>query len=217
MKRLVSILIALTIVMSVSVTAFADIFIGSPSMKRARIRSFVPGSPDCQAEVYLTPYADRNTLDAERVADLEQAYDEIKAAASVVDLNAGLAVLAERLGVPVANLAVADLFDISFRNCGHEEHQQHGEFTITIEPETMKNFAGLIHFWNEDWEIVETTAADGTVTFKITSFSPFAVVVYRDETAPDTGDTTNISFWGMMMAASATAMVVCYKKSKKYN
>ncbi len=216
MKKVLVICMAVIMAAGMTLTAFADNggFVESPSLNPApRIRSVVRGSDDCQAEIIITPYSQRDTLDAEDKKALEDAYTDIKTTNDVSTLNVDLDKLASSLNVGDKNLAVSDLFDMDYINCNHEEHLKHGYFTIELEADTLRNFVGLLHCNDGEWELVSDAKAEGNLlTFKIDDFSPFAIVV---DTNPETGDNYMIYVWGIIASVSAFAVVVCFKKSGK--
>ncbi len=204
MKKIMTVCLALVMLLSMSLTAFAvdGGFLESPSLNLApRLRSFTVDSEECEAEIIITPYSQRHTLDEESQDEIEAAYDEIKASDDLTVLNADLAALAASLGIAGTDLAVSDLFDMDYINCNHVTHRdEHGNFRITLEADTLANFVGLLHRNKGTWELVRGAVANGdTLSFSIDDFSPFAIVVDTsdvgsgdeqpgDSDAPGTGD-----------------------------
>jgi hypothetical protein len=134
-------------------------------------------------------------------------------AVDVTALNADLAALAKKMKIDPAKLAVSDLFDISYVNC--PDHTGHDAFTITIRPEVLKGFVGILHLNGDNWELVEAKAVNGNITFTVSDLSPFAIVVDTSADSPVTGDFSNIGFYVAVMAISASALVVIAFKLKK--
>ncbi len=220
MKKVSILCLVLLLISCMSLSAWAANggFVASPSVNQApTLVSFTPASSDCTAELVITSYADRNTLGAAGAATMEAAYDSIKNVTNLTSLNASLSTLASKGNIATESLAVSDLFDMSTENCDDAAHVSgHGPFTITLKAETINDFVGLLHYVDGQWELIsDATAKDDQLTFKVDSFSPFAIVVNAD--ADTTGDSMLISISAAAMVVSAVAFVVCVKKSKEEN
>lgn len=217
MKKVLALCLTLVMVIAMSVPAFAAPanFVSSPSGTSApELFEYSNADHNCTAKLVITAYADRHTLDDATRAKLEQAYDEIVNASDVTALNADLAALAKKMNVDPSKLAVSDLFDISYHSC--PQHSEHGAFTITIRPELLKNFVGLMHLNGDNWELIENAkAVNGNLTFTVDELSPFAIVVDTSAGSPITGDFSNVGFYVAAMAISASALVVIAFKLKK--
>ena len=187
MKKVMAICLTLVMVMSLGIAAFAapGSFISSPSMNKAPVLiSYENESSDCTAKLILTAYADRKTLPENLCAMIEKAYDMIVGTDDLSTLNSGVADLAKDAGVKVTALSVSDLFDLRYVGC--KTHNPHGSFRIVVEPETLKRFVCLLHYYNGEWTIVSDAHVthDGQyLEFTAKEFSPFAIVV-------NTGDGT---------------------------
>lgn len=222
MKKVMAICLTLVMVMSLGVAALAapGSFISSPSMNKAPILiSYENESSDCTAKLILTAYADRKTLPGNLCTMMEKAYDMIVGTDDLSTLNSGVADLAKDAGVKVTALSVSDLFDLRYVNCS--KHDPHGSFRIVVEPETLKNFVCLLHYYNGEWGIVDSAKVtnDGQyLEFTAKEFSPFAIVVKTDAenvTPPYTGDNSAVIICSVVMAISAAAIVVLLATSKK--
>ena len=217
MKKLFAILLAVVLVCSLSVTAFAKpgAFLGSPSVIPApELVDYENGSHDCTAELIITPYSKRDTLSAEKKAAIESAYDQISDTADLSTFNADFKAAVEAKGLVAAQLAVSDLFDVSYYAC--ELHNEHGAFTITIKAETLSNFVGLLHLNDGKWEYVsnaEVIENGKQLKFVVDDLSPFAIVVKNDK--PQTGDAGINPIWFALMGVSAAGLVVVFVFSKK--
>lgn len=219
MKKIAVVALSLVMVVCLTLIAIAGPgkFLNSPSRNAApEIVSFTPASEDCYAYLVVTPYAERNTLDDATRAKLEEAYDQIanKGDAFVKILKE----LSEQKGIPVAELSVSDLFDISYYSCEH--HANHKGFTITLKAETIKNFVGLVHLMGDEWEIIEVSEvneAENTITFYVEDLSPFAIVVDNGsgDKAPQTGDNTMVYLGVMAVAACGLVLVLVSGKKRK--
>ena len=215
MKKVFVVILSVMMVASLSLTSFAASFVSSPSGNPApTLVSFEFESKDCDAELVITPYSKRDTLTAAGKAAIEAAYNEVKSADNVAALNADLAALAKSKDIGAKNLAVSDLFDVSYTGCN--DHGTHGKVTIKLKAETLENFVGLLHYNNGKWELISNAKAEGdTLTFSVDSLSPFAIVVdaNRDSTATD--DNSGIYLLTAVAALSLAAAVIFFMKSRK--
>jgi hypothetical protein len=181
MKNILIVCIVLAMVASMSIAVFATpgAFVKSPSQNPAP--ELIKGentSEDCESQILITAYGDRDKLTAEQRQKLEAAYAMIVGTQDLSTLNAALGALAKELGVNVLDLAVSDLFDISSTDC--DNHADHGHFDITLAADTLHNFVALLHYYNGEWHIVETAEVTNNgeyLEFDANEFSPFAIVV----------------------------------------
>ena len=150
------------------------------------------------------------------LARIEKAYSDIAGTNDITTFNNDIKKLAEDKGIKGTDLAVSDLFDLRVVDC--TVHEDHTSYTIELDSENLDRFVALIHA-NEkgEWEIV----ADAKVTengkrlkFSVESFSPFAIVVNRNETV-EPGDNTMIIIWVMVAAASGLLLVALLAKKNK--
>lgn len=215
MKKVFVVILSVMMIASLSLTSFAASFVSSPSGNPApTLVSFEFESKDCDADLVITPYSKRDTLAAAGKTAIEAAYNEVKSADNVAALNADLAALAKSKDIGAKNLAVSDLFDVSYTGCN--DHGTHGKVTIKLKAETLENFVGLLHYNNGKWELVSNAKAEGdTLTFSVDSLSPFAIVVdaNRDSTATD--DNSGIYLLIAVAALSLAAAVIFFMKSRK--
>lgn len=223
MKKVLALclMVVLVVGMSVSVFATSDAFVSSPSVNPApRLVSFVPSDEDCTATLVITPYGDRHDLSAALLAMFEKAYNEIAASDDLTKLNADLAKLAADKGIDGADLAVSDLFDIHVTGCDY--HDEHVDFDITLDADTLSHFVGLLHM-NKDgeWELVKGAKVINNgdhLQFSVDSFSPFALVVDTSADSgdtPQTGDSSMIYVYALIMAAAALAVICIVVKTRK--
>lgn len=222
MKKVLALCIALVMVVGMSMPAFAALggFVSSPGgNKGPELVDYDNDSDACDAILVVTPYADRHTLPDATRAQLEAAYTEIINSTDITALNAELAKLAESKKLDSKQLAVSDLFDVSYYNCTVHEEEGHRYFTITIKPESLKNFVGLLHKNGDNWELisnakVETRDGAKVLTFTVDDLSPFAIVVNTDADAPQTSDNFQWLFYVALMVVSAGAMILIGYKLK---
>ena len=171
--------IALAIGMSVSALAATGGFISSPSRNPAPELIYgANASEECKAEVTVTAYGDRDQLSVEARQQIEEAYAKIMGVQDLTVLNGELGTAAQELGYNTADLAISDLFDISASDC--EGHEAHGHFDITLKPETLVNFVGLLHYYDGAWHVVDSAEVTNNgehLEFDTEHLSPFAIVV----------------------------------------
>ena len=180
MKKILTIISAVLVFLCFGATAFAanGSFTSSPSANKAPVLvEYDNETPECTATIVVCAYADRHTLDDAAKANLEAAYATIASTSDLGTLGYGVKTMANSLNVTTNHLYVRDLFEISYEDCvGHEDH---ANFTITVKPSSVMNYAGILHYDNGVWELVESTVTkDGEITIQVDDLSPFAIVVH---------------------------------------
>ena len=234
MKKVLIVCIAIVILFSMTVSAFATgAFVSSPSANRApALVGCENESEDCVSELIVTAYGDRDDLSAEARKGIEAAYAAIRGAKNLGELNPELIAIAQALGISIDDLAVSDLFDISETEC--EGHEDHGRFDITLKPESLKNFVCLLHYYNGEWTIVENAEVTHNgehLEFEEKEFSPFAIVVNTADPSGDVDDGNDDQNTGLgsilgkgsivaiivfvLIAVAAVIVVVSVSKRKK--
>ncbi len=187
MKKLIMIFMVLALVasMSISVLATAGGFIESPSGKPApQLVAGANENEECEAQVIITAYSDRDQMTEAARKNIEAAYAIIVGTEDLGSLNPALAEIAENLGVDTSALAVSDLFDVSATECNG--HAEHGHFDITLKSDTLKNFACLLKYHNEEWSIVENAEVTNNgehLEFDEDELTSFAIVVNTGDEA----------------------------------
>lgn len=219
MKKALAICLALVIVVSAAMMVFAAPggFVSSPSGNKAPVIitvSYEEGS--CEPKIVVTPYSERESLENEKEEDMNEAYDEIAANKDLSALCSELSSIAESKNIPVSDLAVSDLFDVSAYHNG--DHDYCGSITVKVSTETLRNFVALLHRdVDGTWEVVPNVIVDaeeGTLTFSADEFSPYAIVVNADaEDIPYTG--ANIYAPAIAMFVSAVSLVFVLFSMKK--
>ncbi len=219
MKKVLAIILAVILVASTAVVAYArGGFVSSPSGKPAPVIitiEFEDGS--CKPEIVITPYSEIDELIEKKKQDMKAAYDEIAANTDLTKICAELRAVAEALKVKIENLAISDLFDLS---AYHKiPHDYCGSIKITLSAETIKNFVALIHRKADGtWENIQDVVvneAENSITFSARDFSPFAVVVDTSSDIPDTGDFLIIPAATMVISAVSLAGILISLKKKK--
>lgn len=224
MKKFLGCCLAVIILFTVNVTAFAapGSFVQSPSRNEGpELVESENESADCTAELVVTPYKERDTLPEKALSDIETAYKLIARTKDLTTFNSEFASFVAAKGLRAINLAVSDLFDVSYYNC--DTHDYHGAFRIKLTADTLKRFVGLLHYNDGEWEFIENARVlpDGeTLEFSIKDFSPFAIVVEKEAgtvVSPDTGD-VDMTLPIIMWVCSAALIVICVslKRRKQY-
>ena len=108
MKKILALLLAVVMAFAVSVTVFAGPgqFVQSPSNNNAP--ELIEGeneNEDCTAKLVVTPYKDRKTLPADKLAEIEKVYGIIAAGVDLTSLNAQFKAYVAGLGLAASNLA----------------------------------------------------------------------------------------------------------------
>lgn len=216
MKKLVSVVLAIVLAMTmcVSVLAAPNGFVESPSNQKGP--EIVEGD-----NIVVTPFGDRDELPDDVRDALEEAYNDILNADNLGDLSEALEDFANELNVPVKNLVVSELFDLSYES---GEQGSDGKLTVTLKDDSFKDFFGLIKYENGKWTLVEDAKLNGDkLTFTAGKLpAPFAIVVNpdggdigADDEVPATGDTTNVLGAVAICAASVVALAGVYFVFKK--
>lgn len=216
MKKLVSVVLAIVLAMTmcVSVLAAPNGFVESPSNQKGP--EIVDGD-----NIVVTPFGDRDELPDDVRDALEEAYNDILNADNIGDLSEALEDFANELNVPVKNLVVSELFDLSYES---GEQGSDGKLTVTLKDDSFKDFFGLIKYENGKWTLVEDAKLNGDkLTFTAGKLpAPFAIVVNpdggdigADDEVPATGDTTNVLGAVAICAASVVALAGVYFVFKK--
>lgn len=221
MKKLLVFLLAIAMLTTLGVTAFAEPgnFIVSPSKNKApELIGGTNENANCTAKLVITPYSERHTLNDEKKQKIEYAYDQIVISDDLTEFNSAFKKFVGDKGISSDKLAVSDLFDVSYYGC--DDHEKHGAFRISLRADTLSGFVGLLHLNGDKWDFVDNAVVDGDVlTFSVKELSPFAIVVETDKhTPPQTGD--DFSWWiyvALMVASAAALGVVGYKLKKCEN
>lgn len=221
MKKSVAIVLTLVFVLVLSITSFAypGMFLDSPSRNEAPVVLDVVLPNGCTAGIVITPYSERDSLSPEQLEIIEKAYESIKNADNVTELNEEFKQYIENLGIDPDNIAISDLFNIDgigCENCGNEG--AHTGFTITIEADTTNGFVGMLQYVNGAWVFIDNAKVNpnGTVTFKVDNFGPVAIAVDTGAEETPTGDITPWILIALIVVALAglTIVAVNYKKEK---
>lgn len=220
MKKVLVLSIVFVMIFALTVPALAASggFVSSPSGNSApEMVEFSNSDADCDSVLKITSYADRNTLPDEVRGRIEKAYKDVLNSSNIGDLNDALAEHAGKLNIPEKNLAVSDLFDISYYDC--DDHMGHGDFTLKLKAETLENFVGLLQFNGDKWEFVANAKVveKNYLTFTVGELSTFAIVVNTNpgEQAPPTSDAFPWIPLIVLVASAGVILVIVLKTRKR--
>lgn len=216
MKKILTIFMLSLLVFNLTVSSFAaDLgsFMQSPSSKRAP--TLVSGGSDehpCEKPLIITAYGDRDQLSEQLRKDIETFYSKIMGVQNLVAICPELREIANKQGIPSANLAVSELFDIS-DSCGKVEK----EFDIVIKSETLDNFIGLIHYYNGEFVLVENAKVkevDGELHLYFTTegLSPFAIVVNTGDAIEPVDNSILVAVLTILAIAEGAVLVAILVK-----
>lgn len=213
MKKALAICLALVMVMTLTVTAFAapGAFVQSPSRNGApELIEQKIGDSSCTAKLIITPYSERKTLDKDNKTTFEDAYKDIVGTSDLTTLDPKLSDLAKQKDILSTDLAVSDLFFIHQEGC--EDHREHGAFEITLKPETLANFVGLMRLKDGKWELLTDARVEGDpLIFTSDVPAPFAIIVNKNPDGihePATGEQFPWHYVVIMVVAAAALVVL---------
>ena len=218
MKRIAMAMVAVLLMVTMLVTASADNFVNSVAQVG---KPELQGNPEVSQGIFLvlTPYAERASL-PDAGATMEAAYQALKGADSLADINAELEEAAKQLGVSADDLVVSDLFDLSliYSTGGFVLDEatlaEYMPVTITLKADLLDRFVGLLHYKDGKFVAVENAKVEnGNLVFTVDSLSPFAIIVGKEGTTPGTSepespDTGDMMPWGIA-AVMALAALTC--------
>lgn len=217
MKKLLTVSLTLILALTLSISAFATGgFISSPTGNPAPEVEKVEKDEDCFADIIVTPFADRNDLSEEKKALIEKAYKAIKDNSNLAALLPALKDVAEKAGIKPENLAVSDLFDISYHEDG--DHGEHGAFTITLKSDALENFVALMCLTDEGWKLVDAKLDETGKLLTLTEADLFAYAIVVDATS-ENQPTGEIGVWvylaGMVVSLAAICVILKVQRKKE--
>lgn len=198
MKKIVVILSAILLVVALAVPSFAAGFTPSVEQKGAPTvvsATDADGNAFADGEVIVTPVSAADSADAAIADGLKAAYEQIKAAATLIDIAPPIGDYLKEIGseASVEDLVVRDLFDVSVTGAAAESSPITVRFNLGLSQSAT--LIVLHNYEGSNWEIIPKDRvkqnADGTVDVTFDSFSPVAFVVDKQETADTTMPSTN--------------------------
>lgn len=219
MKKIIVLLMVTLIILTMQIMPLAKgKFIESPSVNSApELVEFDCEPHDCEVGVTITPYSLRDTLSDEGQDDMEKAFSDILNKDNSSKFMDVVEEIANKASVPVEQVAVSDLFDITLNDCDAHEYDEHGKFLITLKSDTFGKLAGVAYFWEGEWRAAEAELDETGKLLTIHSehLCPFAILVDAGVTPPATSDNSNIYLWVMLMSASALAIILLALNKKR--
>ena len=224
MKKLIATLLAVVMLATLSVCAFAataDNFTKSPTVIGAPVLTYDPieSVGGCTPSLAITPYSDRNMLSGDAKTEIEAAYSQIVDASGLRELYI-TNITGNKLRL--FGLGVSHLFNITFADT-EETHTfgTPGTHTHTVNlhltDSAIRDFKYLLQFDGANWSVVGgITISGNTLTFSLDDLdsAAFALLVRKDQTSPETGVGAPIACAvGMVVFGAAGAILL--KKSKE--
>ncbi len=209
MKKTISICLALAMILSIGVASFAisNNFTQSPSVTPSPDIDIDWEDDDFDGEIKDVSYGERDELSDEEKEIFEDAYDSIVDPDDLGDIIPDDA----DFDVPDEDLGVSDLIYIDVTGDDIPD-----EIIITVDPETIENFVGVIQYVDGEWILVDATVTeDGKIIIRTENEGPIAIIVNTDIDSPGTSDNTMTYVLIGVMAVSAVVVVVLLATSKK--
>ena len=172
MKKVLSCLLAVLLLASFSVMAFAADPV--PSVEAEEVVPAVAEALDADGNdvasaIVITDYADKDTLPEAAQEQLDAAAEALKDLAALIEGNEDLKEL-----VGDKDVDVESLFDISTV----------GEISfpvdLKLELENVDNFAALLHFVDGEATLVETEVEDEAVSLALEEVGSYAVLSFAE-------------------------------------
>lgn len=205
MKKILSVLLAVLLLASISVAAYAENFVNSVENAGAPEIDAVADSEgnDVSALIKIVPYEQVDTLAEDDQTAMHAAYDSLNAG-KLADINADLAAAAGD-----KSIAVSDFFfltsdeDVSF------------PLKVTLRNSNLADFVSLLQYVDGAWTWIDAEVDGDALTFSIESFGPFSIIVAGEPAASaPTGEATPVVFIaGAVVLAAAAAWF--FMKSRK--
>ena len=201
MKRVLSIVLALTLLVALAVPAFAAEFVGSIEAKPAPSIS-APAVVDKDGKaVEVTVVPSQMSLEEAMKSDAPEAKTLVEAYESVKSGKANL---------PAENLVVNNIMEVSVNDEVQEVLKAGGTIDLTFNVGVKAGVNVVVMTYNDGkWEAVKNAKnnGDGTVT---ATFAHFCPVAFATSNAPaKTGDAMGNSMilWTSVLVLSAAAVV----------
>ncbi len=155
MKKILSLMIAFLMVMSLVSVAFAD---GEASPSNSGGPSVVNKTEE--APFIITWYRNRSRLSKELQAEFEEAYGKVEDALKEVANG--------------ANVAISDVFNV------RETHPGRATFpaNLKVKAEGLDHFAGLGYYDNGAWKQIPAEVNGNYLSFSISNVGDYAIAEY---------------------------------------
>ena len=225
MKKIFAILLAVMLMASLTVTAFAD---NVPSPQQGGNTPVAPGAPaaeenvdeevvdlslesvidandeDITPDVALRLLSEAASLNEEDKAVFDEGYNKLMDAENLADVNEDL-----KEAAGDEEISLSEVFFLE----GDEETAFPA--TVTLKYSNVDNFLALLHYVDGEWVWVDVEVEDGNLVFDTDSFGTFAIVsLGAPASSADTGESAPVAFIiGAVVLAGAAAFF--FMKSRK--
>lgn len=209
MKKVLVCVLTVVLALSMTVSVFAaGNFISSPSASDYPLMVDFAFTGECEGELIVTPYSQRDTLEKDGKDLLEKCYNDIH------DCD-DLTKMFDMVEVPKgkSGFAIGDLFNIHFEGC--KSHYEHNPFTVTITPSTLKNFVEVVAFVDGEWVVVDSKVDGDNLIITSSYYGPYAIILSTED-SPQTGDNFPWVYVAMMaisVVGLASVLVALKKKT----
>ena len=209
MKKMMASVMAVVLILTMSVSVFAaGNFVSSPSYTDYPVMVDFAFTGDCDGELIVTPYSQRDTLDEDAKNLIEKCYKDIKDCDDLTKMFHMVEVPKDKSG-----FAIGDLFNIHFEGC--KSHYEHNPFTVTITPSTLKNFVEVVALVDGEWVVVDSKVEGNNLVINSSYYGPYAIILSTVE-SPATGDNfpwVYVVLMGVSAVGLAAVLVILKKKA----
>lgn len=211
MKKLITIILAIAIATTLSITAFAvpNNFVESIEKSDDIIIEDFEGD-----EIEIIIFNDRDKLPDELRESFEEGFKKITEVTDLGELSEKLKDIAEKNGIPVEDLAIGDFFFVTDKDGDGKVDENP---SVVVKVDGLDKFVTLMEYVNGEWRVVDAKVVnDGkSLSFKVNNLGAYAVVLDApaDKKAPQTGESSPVALVvGAVLFGAAAA--VCFKKVK---
>ena len=221
MKKFLSIMLSILMLATTQITALAaDNFVGSPTANNNPTLIEGTSVDGDDYKVVINSFAERDQLNKNQKIDFENAYNSIKNANNLIELNSELKDVADSKDINVENLSISDIFNVSYQDNDGNVIDNNGSFKIKVKAATLNNFVGLMHYDGQTWTMVKgaKVSADGYLEFTTDYQGTFAVVVNTAGTntqSPATGESEISIVATLSILACAALIIVKFNSNNK--
>ena len=172
MKKVLSCLLAVLLLVSLSVSAFAAEEVVPSVEAEEQVPEVVEATDadgnDVTSAIVITDYEDRETLPEEAQEQLEAAFEALQDLPALIEANDELKELLDG-----AEVDVESLFDISFT-----DDSVVPPVDLKLELDNPDNFAALLHFVDGEATLVEVEQEDEFLTLVLEEAGIYAILSF---------------------------------------
>jgi len=172
MKRVLACLLAVLLLASLSVTAFADAVPSVEAEKQVPVVSEAKDADgnDVAGKIIITDFEDKEKLPEDAQKQLDAAAEALKDLPALVDGNEDLKKLLNG-----AEVDAESLFDISLADDSVKL-----PVDVQLKLANPDHFAALVHFVDGEATLIETETKDESVSFSLEEVGTYAVLSFVD-------------------------------------